>query len=222
MARRPFYSWAGGVCFYLAEPVSAMVVGLATPFQENWKDAALLPALVGTNANVMVQLPRVAMTALQVVLWTKNSLALAPVICGFAPGPIWIAGLMMSGFVLPFLMVTTAVDVVPITRRTPPTRIAVADRVIVVGATGTTPVPLSATECGLPAAFDAIDSVPALAPAAPGVNRIETVQEAAAGNVAPEQLSTDFEKSPAFAPPIEAPPASITRFALPVFDTVTV
>src|SRR3954454_3311226 len=108
---------------------------------------------------------------------------------------------MMSGFVLPFVIVSTAVDVVPRTRRLPPTLIAVDERPIVVGTTGTAPVPLSATECGLPAAFDAIDRVPALAPAAAGVNRTETVQEAPAGNAAPEHVSADFEKSPAFAPP---------------------
>src|SRR3954466_10742576 len=133
-----------------------MVVGLATPFQENLNDAAALPEIVGTNANVIVQVVRRAIGPLQVVLCTKNWLALGPVICGFAPGPIWIAGLMMSGFVLPFVMVSTAVDVVPRTRRLPPTLIAVAERPIVVGTTGTAPVPLSVTECGLPVAFDAI------------------------------------------------------------------
>src|SRR3954463_7901231 len=128
---------------------------------------------------------------------------------------------MMSGFVLPFVIVSTAVDVVPSTRRLPPTLIAVEERPIVVGTTGTAPVPLSATACGLPAAFDGTDSDAAPAPAAAGVNRTETTQEAPAGNVAPEHESADFEKSPAFVPPIEAPPALITRFALPVFDTVT-
>jgi len=197
------------------------VVGLATPFQENRKDADLLPRLVGTNATVMVHAPRGAMTALHVVLWMKNSLALAPVICGFAPAPIWIAGLMRSAFTLPFLIVMIAGVVVPSRRR--PKLIAVVDVVIVVWATGgATPVPESATECGLPAALDAIDSDALLAPAPLGVNRMETLQVPPAATVAPEHESADFEKSPAFVPPIVAPPASITSAALPLFVTVTV
>src|SRR4051794_35170232 len=97
-----------------------MVVGLATPFQANVRDAALLPAVVGRNATVMTQVAPGAIVTLQVVLWTKNSLAFGPVICVFGPGPIWI-GLMRSGFTLPFFTVTVAVVVLPSARLLPPT-----------------------------------------------------------------------------------------------------
>jgi hypothetical protein len=218
-ARRPFTAGRLRLAYRVAIPVSPTVVGLATPFHENVKDAALLPMLVGRNATVMMQLVARAMGTLQVVLWMKNSLAFGPVICGFGPGPIWIAGLMMSGFTPLFLTVRFAVIVVFTVRRLPPTWILAGNAAIVVG--GTTPVPESATVWGLPAAFDVSDSDAFLAPPAVGVNRIDTTQLPPAATVVPEHPSAEIEKSPAFAPPIEAPPAGITRFALPLFVTVT-
>src|SRR3954452_14204 len=112
---------------------------------------------------------------------------------------------MMSGFGLPFFTVSTAVVVLPTGRLLPPT-LRVAGTVIVVAST---PVPESATVCGLPAAFEAIDRDAVLAPAAFALNWIDTVQVPAGAMLAPEHVSPDFVKSAAFVPPIEAPPAEI-------------
>src|SRR5947209_12601048 len=80
--------------------------------------------------------------------------------------------------------------------------------------TAETPVPVSATDCGLEAALSVIESAPVLVPAAVGVNITEMVQEAAGANVMPQVLVC--LKSPLMAT------FEMVRAELPAFDTVTV
>src|SRR5262245_21022195 len=85
---------------------------------------------------------------------------------------------------------------------------------------GATPVPLSPTVCGLPAALDEMLTVAVRAPAAVGVNVTEIVQLAPAASVAglSGQLLS-WAKSPALAP--ASPMLEITSGARPEFVNVT-
>jgi hypothetical protein len=79
---------------------------------------------------------------------------------------------------------------------------------------GATPVPVSDTCCGLPAALSVIVRVPLADPVAVGVKVTLTVQLAPAASVAPQLLLS--ANVPVTA--IEL----IVRLALPVLETVTV
>jgi hypothetical protein len=87
-----------------------------------------------------------------------------------------------------------------------------------------TPVPLSATSCGLPVALSEMFNVAVRAPAAPGVNATLIVQLAPAANVpvaphAAPDVPAGTPKSPALAPVI-VNPLKFTAAVL-VFITVT-
>src|SRR5439155_1744042 len=128
--------------------------------------------------------------------------------------PMTIAGLTMSGFAPVFLIVTVLFpEVVFILWAGKAAE--VADRVVVVGSGA--PVPERATDAGLPAAFEAIDSSAVLVSVALGVNVTETVQLPPAATVVQVLVCANWS---GFVPPSVTP--LTTRLALPVFDTVTV
>src|SRR5207302_823896 len=80
------------------------------------------------------------------------------------------------------------------------------------------PVPVSATLCGLPAALSAMARVPLRAPRAVGVKVTSTVHDAAGARVAPQVLAA-MAKSPGLAPPIAI--LVMVRTAVPVLVSVT-
>src|SRR5262245_40520180 len=85
---------------------------------------------------------------------------------------------------------------------------------------GATPVPLSPTVCGLPAALDEMLTLAVRAPAAVGVNVTEIVQLAPAASVlGPSGQLLSWAKSPALAP--ASPMLEITSGASPEFVNVT-
>ena len=125
--------------------------------------------------------------------------------------------LMVTLTVLVFLSVTACASlVVPTAVLGKAMEVGVSVRVGVVAAT---PVPVSATVCGVPVALSATDRLAFNVPVAAGLNSTETVQLAPAARVEP-QVVADFRKELALVPVIVSE-VRVTE-PVPVFFTVTV
>jgi len=143
--------------------VSGSEFGLPVAFEVSVRVALFAPTLVGVNVTVTAHLPRGAIGPVHVLLCTVNIAAFEPVMLA----------VIRSGFA-PVFVTLTVFDVGAPTRGVPNAN-AVCDNVIVV-AGGAAPVPESDTVFGLDAAFEAIDTVAVLVPAAVGVNVTEMLQ----------------------------------------------
>ena len=87
-------------------------------------------------------------------------------------------------------------------------------------ATGSVPVPVRLTVCGLPGALSANDKVAARAPVAVGVKVTLTVQVPFWATLAPVQVSALVAKSPGLVPPRLS--VLMLSVAVPLLVTVTV
>jgi len=185
-------------------PVKVIDSGESAALSVNTNVAVLVPAALGANTTLMVQVAPAATLDKQVFVWLKST-AFVPVMATLAK---------ISGTCPVFVTVTDCVvDALPTRLDPKPTLVVLLDT------TGVPAVPVSATVCGeLPALLTMV-SVPVLVPAAVGVNVTEIVQLAPAARSWPLMqvvIGETMVKSP-LTLRVE------TRSArLPVFDNVTV
>src|SRR3989442_1338272 len=175
--------------------------------------AARVPGAAGEKLKLIVQLaPRATEPApLRQVLPAAKAKSAA---CA----PVMVMSVRRSGARSLFFPVTSFVrSVVP--TRCSPNALLVAESVAV---GGVTPVPVSDTDCGLPAASSVMVSVAVRALAAVGVKVRLRTQLAPAASVAPlmQVVPEASAKSPALAPPSTA--VAMLRGAVPLLVRVTV
>jgi hypothetical protein len=161
-------------------------------------------ATVGRYATLTVQVAPAATLLPHEFAVIRKHPALAPVVA---------TELIANGPVPVFLTVIVLLALVVFSFCVPKARLA-GERLT----TGAVPVPLSATDCGDPAASSVISRLAVLLPTAVGLNVTTTVRLAPTAMLGP-QLFTKL-KSPAFAPPIVI--ELISKAAVPVFFTVMV
>jgi hypothetical protein len=190
-------------------PLSATVWGAPGALSLTEIAAERAPAPVGLKVTEIVQLAPAAsvLGATGHVFVCAKSPAFAP------PRPI---ELIVSAPVPEFVSVTFCAGLVVPINRLPKLRLVGEN---VTAGDGATPVPLSATACGLPGALSVIVTEAVLVPAAVGVKVAEIVQLAPGASVlglSGQLLS--WTKSPALAP--LTPMLVITSGAFPEFTRV--
>ena len=188
-------------------PVNATVCGLFVAESVKVSVAVRVPAAVGVNVTLTVQLPEPAKVVPQVFAEMAKSPALAPEM----------AMLVMLIDAVPALArVTDCGELVELTLVAAKVRLAgVTDAFAVL----LVPVPVNATVCGLFVAESVKVSVAVRVPAAAGVNVTLTVQLPEPARVAP-QVFDEMAKSPALVP--EMAMLVILIDAVPPLANVTV